>query len=211
MALTIFRLAAIIALAFLVSSCASITQDECRAGDWETIGKRDAVEGHAPSRLEEHAKVCANFRIVPEEDAYMAGWDEGILIYCTPVNGFNVGRANSGYHGLCPAEVAGSFLEGRQVGLALGDVERRVASAQGRLDSAESDISRIRREINAIERNASLTESEKRRLTSDLRDDERRARRRMDDAEWELRTARMELLDYQRIASQFLSLYGGRL
>ena len=198
-------------LALLSASCASISKEECREGDWVSIGKRDAVEGHTPARLESHSKACGNVGITPDPVAYRSGWDQGILIYCTPLNGFATGRSNSSYHGLCPADVAGLFLEGRQVGLTLGDAERRVRYAENTISNSNSEIGRLEREIDKLLDDQAMDKDERRERIRRLRDQIRDERDKRDRAEWDLRSARLELQDMQFVASQFLSRFGGTL
>ena len=169
-------LPALVALGVGLSACATITRDECRAEDWASIGQRDGAEGHAPSRLESHARTCANFSIVPDPEAYRAGWDTGVLLYCTPQNGFATARESKPYHGLCPASVAGRFLEGREVGSRLGAAERRVAAAESTLRNGESERERLRRRMDEVREDGGLSADEKTRpARRDARQDRRPA------------------------------------
>ena len=199
------------ALSFSVAGCASISKEECREGDWVSIGKRDGAEGHGPARLESHAKACGNLGITPDAAAYRAGWDQGILLYCTPLNGFATGRSDASYHGLCPAETAGLFLEGRQIGLALGDAERRVRQAENAISSSDYEIRRLEREIDALLDNKDMDKDERRERIRSLRDSIHAERDRQHRAEWDLRSARIEQDDMQIVASGFLARFGGRL
>ncbi|MGP9821190.1 DUF2799 domain-containing protein [Salinarimonas sp. NSM] len=203
-------LVGVVALAFSISGCATITREECRAEDWASIGQRDGAEGHAPSRLESHARTCANFSIVPDPVAYRAGWDEGVLIWCTPENGFRGGRANEGYHGLCPAAVAGPFLEGRSVGQRLGLAERRVASAEGRIRDFEQSREQFRQQMERIRSDRDLTADARRDKLDEIRDRLDDLRWDMDRAQSELRQARVELEPAQAAASAFFDRLGRR-
>ncbi|WP_029029546.1 DUF2799 domain-containing protein [Salinarimonas rosea] len=177
---------ALAVLAIGLSGCATITREECRAEDWSSIGQRDGAEGHAPSRLESHARVCANFDIVPDVAAYRSGWDSGVLLYCTPQNGFATGRDNDSYHGLCPASVAGPFLEGREIGARLGAAERRVASAESRLRNGDSERDRLRRRMDELRDDRTLSATDRRERIDEIRD-------RIDDLRWDMDRARFDL------------------
>lgn len=191
--------------------CTTISKDECLQGDWRAIGLKDGAEGHAPSRLARHAETCANFGIAPDQQAYRAGWDEGIGIYCTPLNGFVTGRAGKAYHGLCPAALSGPFLEGRQLGQTLGDAERRVARLENGIAGAEAEIDRLRTEIDLVRDDDSLSREEKRDRLLDLRADLRAARDDLEEAEWALSGARIDLANLQAAARAFLADHGGTL
>lgn len=199
-------LPAFAALILGLPGCATITRDECRAEDWGSIGQRDGAEGHAPSRLESHARTCANFSIVPDPQAYRAGWDTGVLLYCTPQNGFATGRENKSYHGLCPASVAGRFLEGREVGARLGAAERRVAAAESTLRNGESERERLRRRMDEVREDGGLSADDKRNQLDEMRDRIADLRWEMDAARFELQQARAALPSAEAAARRFFEV-----
>jgi len=203
-------LPALVALGVGLSACATITRDECRAEDWASIGQRDGAEGHAPSRLESHARTCANFSIVPDPEAYRAGWDTGVLLYCTPQNGFTTGRESKPYHGLCPANVAGRFLEGRDVGSRLGAAERRVAAAESTLRNGESERERLRRRMDEVREDGGLSADEKRDRLDEMRDRIADLRWEMDAARFELQQARAALPPAEEAARRFFEAQAAR-
>lgn len=196
--------------AFLaLSGCATITREECRAEDWTTIGKRDGAEGHAPSRLESHARTCSNFNIMPDPVAYQQGWDEGVLLWCTPENGFRIGRENQNYHGLCPAAVAGPFLEARGIGQRLGIAERRVTAAENAIRNAERQRDQLRSRMERIREDRNLTADARRDALDEIRDELDDLRWGQDGRQAELRRARAGLEPVQAEASAFFSRIGG--
>lgn len=192
-------------LAIGLSGCATMSRDECRQGDWLGVGQRDGAEGHPPSRIERHAEACSSFGIAANAAAYRAGWDRGILLYCTPQNGFETGRRNESYHGLCPAATAGAFLEGRRVGERLGSVERRVTSAEQRLRNLSSERNRLRNRLEALRNNRNLAEDAR-------RNEAFRARERLNDIRFDMERAlsdldhaRAELIPAQDAANAYLA------
>ena len=42
----------------LLSSCATLSKQECLVGDWQAIGYNDGVAGYQSERLASHAKAC---------------------------------------------------------------------------------------------------------------------------------------------------------
>jgi hypothetical protein len=73
------RWSLIVFLAFLVSGCASMDEDECRVADWRAIGYEDGVRGVAASHIGERREACAEHGIAPDFAAYRQGRDEGLL------------------------------------------------------------------------------------------------------------------------------------
>ncbi|MFU8822501.1 MAG: DUF2799 domain-containing protein [Gammaproteobacteria bacterium] len=62
---------AFIALALIaLAGCASISEDECRAIDWRTVGYEDGATGQGVERLSSRRQACARHGVVPDLDAY---------------------------------------------------------------------------------------------------------------------------------------------
>lgn len=177
----------------LLAGCETVSKEQCIAGDWTGLGRADGAQGHPTSRIEDIAKDCGRHGITPDVPAYMAGWTEGVRLYCTPQNGFTVGRQGKDAAPVCPPQLAAGFARthelGRRIWLAedrLREVERRITTAELRLSLARADLDRL----------------DCRALTGD--DRERcRARRdalrdQADDARFALQDARFELNDRRR-------------
>ena len=49
----------------LLSSCATLSKQECLVGDWQAIGYNDGVAGYQSDRLASHAKACAKASVAP--------------------------------------------------------------------------------------------------------------------------------------------------
>ena len=89
----------------------AISKKDCLADDWQTKGYQDGQRGKSPDVLTSYAKTCAKHGITPDAVAYSAGFDVGIVEYCTPENGFNEGEDNDSYSGACPAALEPDFLK----------------------------------------------------------------------------------------------------
>ncbi|BAP58117.1 hypothetical protein THII_3820 [Thioploca ingrica] len=97
--------------------CATLSKEECLQGDWKSIGYRDGTHGYNLTQIEQHQKACADYHVVPDLNAYQAGRDEGLLVYCTPSNGFNLGERVEDYNSICPPYLESAFLEQYERGL----------------------------------------------------------------------------------------------
>jgi hypothetical protein len=122
--------------ALTLSGCASLNESECRSGSWSDIGFRDGRNGRSVDRIAEHKEACKKYDIEPDRADYLSGRDEGLIQYCTRHNGFEVGRSNGTYEGVCARLNERAFLEGFNKGKALYE-------ARSRLDSVESEISQV--------------------------------------------------------------------
>ena len=82
------RLSVCLAALFLASGCATLSESQCVASDWQTVGYADGLKGAQSSQLLKHQNACVKHGVIPERDAYLAGWEEGVRQYCLPENGF---------------------------------------------------------------------------------------------------------------------------
>jgi hypothetical protein len=104
----------------VLGGCArSLTESQCVAGDWETVGYRDGSRGLAASHLLEHQNACVRHGIVPVRSDYLYGWEQGIARFCTPENGFARGERGTAYPQVCPHDLEpafqGAYREGRSL------------------------------------------------------------------------------------------------
>ena len=121
--------AALALLAALVgcASKGSVSENQCRAGDWETLGYRDGVNGYRSTRLLAHQDACGEIGIVPDRATYRVGWSEGIAEYCRPGRGYEVGLRGLALPAVCPDELAGPFSDAYAAGRTLFEARRACA------------------------------------------------------------------------------------
>lgn len=171
---SIRRLAVVAGLAALSVGCAShsLSEHQCTAGDWQTVGYNDGVNGVDQGALLRHQEACGRFEIVPNRTTYLAGWNEGIQSYCTADNGFAVGRAGQSFRRVCPGSLSASFQLAYDDGRAIFDAERRVAQIERSIDAAESRLIQIDEDVldlAAAQINPDLTPDERVALFADIK------------------------------------------
>ena len=145
------RLATALALAAVLGGCASMSEDACRVADWGRIGYQDGAKGHSDERLAEHAEACGKIGIRPDARQWRAGWDNGVLTYCTPQVGWREGSAGRGYNGVCRGRGEAAFLSAYQPAAEIHRLNSRIEQnnselrrLQGQLSSAPNDEARRR-------------------------------------------------------------------
>lgn len=191
-----------------LGSCATMSAEQCLAGDWSGQGYADGQSGLTMSRLDEHAEACAKHGVTPDAAAYAAGRRQGLLQYCTPHRGFEVGRTGSGYAGVCPSELEADFMFGYRDGQVVHAAEEALASARSRVDSLGARLEELDDKIIAKQaeaRNEGLTEEQRdqirnriqeiRRERADTERDWRRAQDEVDEAERDVRDVRWRFRD----------------
>ena len=144
-------LIALTVLLFL-GSCATLSESECRAGDWTTIGFEDGAQGRLPEFIAQHREACAEYGIAPDLAAWRAGREQGLLSYCTPQKAYELGRSARPVANVCPALIgqhlaAANFRgrEYRRLTDEIRDLEREIETfedAQATLDrdAAGADV-----------------------------------------------------------------------
>lgn len=199
-----------LAVAGLLAGCASLSEDDCRQGDWAGIGQSDGYAGYAMTRLQDHADACRKVGVTPDPVAYSRGRQIGLRGYCTAPRGFTEGRLGNSYGGVCPPDLAPAFMaaynDGRIVNAAL---IRRNNAASAR-DSATNHVHQL--DDNIRDARAKLAASgtpdrQKDSLRGEIdrmRRDRQQAMDRARSADRDLRQAEREVSDLRyRFASSY--------
>lgn len=149
----------------------SVSEFQCKAGDWESIGYRDGAAGVKSTRILEHQEACGQFGIIPHREMYLAGWRNGLEEYCTAENGFNLGERGGRHTGVCQGELQHPFLlayeDGRQLYTARSEVNRLARQ----LATYETRLGQIKEEmvsVSTAQLNPELTPEERLHLIADL-------------------------------------------
>lgn len=133
------RMLALVVLGLaLLSGCASISREECQAGDWAAIGERDGAAGRvADTQFGRHVTACAKLDITPERAAWEQGYATGLRSYCTPQTGLREGEAGRPYRDVCPSAEEARFLQGHELGMSafrqrarIDEIRREIAQLQ---------------------------------------------------------------------------------
>lgn len=159
----------LISIALLLSSCASMSKEQCLTANWLDQGFRDGRTGQPLVRIADHKKACAKVGVTPDETRYLAGREQGIALYCTPESAFKVARAGQSYRNACPAHLEQEFLVAFDKGKALFEAQQRVEK-----------LTQETRELELLLR-AEEDREQRRYLRQDIRD-----------RDWELQRARDE-------------------
>lgn len=139
----IFLLVAILG----ASGCAGMSSEECAASDWSAIGYEDGARGYTVDRFSSHRKACAKHGLTADFRAYQSGRDEGLVDFCQPSRGYNLGVNGGAYRGVCDAALEEEFLDAYRVGHQLHTLRSNVNHANSRIYAKESELERVRNDI----------------------------------------------------------------
>ncbi|NJO15899.1 MAG: DUF2799 domain-containing protein [Thioploca sp.] len=121
-------------------------------GDWLAIGFNNGKRGDRLGHMQDYIQDCKQYNIQLDSENYQLGWYKGIVQYCTPENGFEVGQSGEDYDGVCPPHLASAFLDQYLAGL-----DSKLSSIENDIDSMHLSIKDT---INQLEE---TTDKEKRK------------------------------------------------
>ncbi len=198
----------IIAAVLALAGCgggASVSQNQCIASDWQTLGYRDGTNGVNSSQLLAHQDACVKHGIIPDREGYMLGWREGIREYCAPYNAFSVGERGVRYDNICPNDLQADFIAAYKDGRALFKARGEVTRLQNLIARNESRREKIKAELLAAaaeQLNPMMTTQERVALLARmqrLNEEQRRIRRELPHHRYELQLKTTELESLNRL------------
>lgn len=191
---------AVIALGLAgLGGCAAVTKEQCVAGDWSELGKAHASVGKPANHLDEVVKSCGKHGITPNTEAYMSGWNRGLQNYCTPLNGFTLGKQNKQKSPICPPRMGAGFNQAYQLGYVIWSARNRVERAETEVRSHEMRVDELEESLSGLN-----CKDKKKDERKECRKERKKLRHRLDDAEFDLSSARYDLDDL-RTEAEFIS------
>jgi len=88
----------------LLTSCATLSRDECRVAKWREIGHSDAAQGYSASRIAEHRSACARVNVSVDLADYNDGYDRGLNVYCQPEAAYRLASQGRPYPSQCSTQ-----------------------------------------------------------------------------------------------------------
>lgn len=135
------RVFLIIALCALISSCQTMSKEECAVADWRVIGEQDGAAGYNPQdRFARHVQACAKAGVNADQTLWYQGYQQGLPRYCTPLNGLSVGSQGGSYANVCPIDLDAGFREGYDLGRFHHQKKSEISSLESRIRGVEQEI-----------------------------------------------------------------------
>lgn len=135
----------------LLGGCASMSSEECANSDWMAVGHEDGARGYTSDRFGSHRKACAKHGMTADFQAYQEGRELGLVEYCQPGRGFNLGAGGGRYYGVCAAELEPEFLDAFRAGQKLHTLRSHVDSANSQIYARESELEDVKARIRTTE------------------------------------------------------------
>lgn len=133
----------LIPVTLLLAACASLSEDECRGGNWYDIGVRDGADGRPSDFIFTHAKACADYGVRPDRTAWLRGREEGLRLYCTPERAFQEGRRGRSLAPVCPIEDLAALERANDRGQRLHFIEEEIEDVEREIREITSQIAAL--------------------------------------------------------------------
>ncbi len=161
-------------LALLVmTGCAGMSDEECMATDWSAVGYEDGARGYTAESFSRHRKACAKHGITADFGDYQAGRAQGLMEYCQPGRGYDVGVSGGRYYGVCSVDLEPDFLDAYNEGYHLYTLRSNVNRANSGIHAKEQELENVHGSIRAKEAaliDPTTTMEERILLLADLKD-----------------------------------------
>ena len=157
----------------VLSGCASMSSEECANSDWVAIGYEDGSRGYTTDKFGSRRKACAKHGVTADFKAYQEGREEGLVEFCQPSRGYNLGVSGGAYYGVCDVAMEADFLDAYRVGSQLHSLRSNVNNTSSRIYSKEAELKRNRekiREKQAVLISDDVTPQDRLLLLSDIRE-----------------------------------------
>ncbi|CAN5438186.1 hypothetical protein BH10BDE1_BH10BDE1_05770 [soil metagenome] len=102
----------------------TVSGDPCRSADWFEVGRVDGIGG-IPLGTSSYVGRCRSAGVEVNNELYTAGWERGLIDYCTPDRAYDAGRTGQAYSGVCPKNLEGEFLKRFRVGARIATIEKK--------------------------------------------------------------------------------------
>lgn len=157
-----------LALPLVGAGCATLSENECLVADWRALGYTDGSNGATPQRFDRYRRDCAEFGVVPDLDAWRAGREEGLELFCRPDRAYQLGRSGSALPPVCPEArlgvLADAWAQGQRwqaVNRVVSELEDAIEGVQRTLEAEQDpgeDATREERDAARIRRRALYNE-----------------------------------------------------
>lgn len=143
-----------------ISGCESISEEDCQLGAWGDFGYKDGINGRSSSRIAKYAEKCGAVGIKPDRDAYLDGYNQGVVKYCTYERGYERGERGDAYNQVCSGDLAVDFAPGYDAGRVVYEIHQEHKSLIAEYDDRIEALVEVERRLDEEE----MDDKERKRL-----------------------------------------------
>lgn len=143
-------------------SPAQLLTNPCEGSDPYELGRQHGTQGL--KFPEEEITSAPIYQCVPstegeDREKYEIGYNSGLADYCTKENGFNIGRANLAYTGVCPTISEREFKTGFERGITVRKAQLENQKIESRISILQETLATLSPESNqSLELNQKIAE-----------------------------------------------------
>ena len=141
------RICVAAAAALWLGGCASMSEEECLLGDWYTVGFADGARGAQAETVGRYRRECAQHGVTVDVATWQDGRAAGLVEFCQPQRGFNLGSRGTQYTGVCPDDLEPEFVAAYRVGSTLHSLRSAVNEVDRRIRTREDELVTLRTDI----------------------------------------------------------------
>lgn len=87
-----------------------LSQEQCKAMNWNQMGFGDGSEGKMQRSLQRDIQDCAKFKVAVDQAGYQRGWKAGVRDFCSKTGtAYDMGANGKNYNHICPSDLAAKF------------------------------------------------------------------------------------------------------
>ena len=159
------------ALLLLFSGCVTdpkvADKPVCAQTDWYELGRLDGAQGSPVDRFRAHQKGCPKDFRTDWETMYTNGRNAGLVEFCDPRNGYELGRSGQSYFYVCPSTVEKPFLASYQKGQLARELEIKNQKLDEEIDQLNARLEQTSSTNEQEELNSQLDELKKARAQAE--------------------------------------------
>ncbi|MEJ2297070.1 MAG: DUF2799 domain-containing protein [Woeseiaceae bacterium] len=145
------KISGLVLALLVVTGCAGMSDEECMATDWSAVGYEDGARGYTAESFSRHRKACAKHGITANFGEYQAGREKGLVEYCQPGRGYDVGVRGGRYYGVCSIDLEPDFLDAYNEGYHLYTLRSNVNRANSGIYAKEQELENVHNSVRAKE------------------------------------------------------------
>jgi hypothetical protein len=134
----------LILIAVVVSSCTTLSKEDCQTMNWDERGKSDALKGKTSKVFADYSQTCNKHGVAVNPDEYAKGRDRGLRLFCTYENGQQFGREGKSYNKVCPQNLEIEFLKGYHIGKREYEIEQKEKVLERRKQELEKKEAKLK-------------------------------------------------------------------
>lgn len=145
------RLVALTLIGVMLTGCAAMSEEECVYSDWAAVGYEDGADGRSSDRFGDYRRACADHSITPDFQAWQEGRERGLIEFCQPLRGFQVGESGGYYSGVCNSNLEPDFLDAFRLGSELSNLRGSLSTINSRVAANAQEIQGIDSDVADVE------------------------------------------------------------